>query len=95
MMVDSKSVNSKPVDSKPVHYISIITSYRKFSEGKQVHVGMEASKTNQTRMTPQYFHTIPIHLAPFCRHLHKYALCLLVVSRERLWKAFWWVVVGM
>ena len=54
MMVDSKSVNSKPVDSKPVdskpvYYISIITSYRKFSERKQVHVGMEASKTNQTR----------------------------------------------
>jgi len=33
----------------------------KFSEGKQAHVGMEASKTNQTRwesMTPQHFHTI-------------------------------------
>ena len=25
------------------------TSHKKFSEGKQVHVGMEASKTNQTR----------------------------------------------
>ena len=24
------------------------TSHKKFSEGKQVHVGMEASKTNQT-----------------------------------------------
>ena len=26
-----------------------ITSHKKFSEGKQVHVGMETSKTNQTR----------------------------------------------
>ena len=26
----------------------IIESHKKFSEGKQVHVGMEASKTNQT-----------------------------------------------
>ena len=25
------------------------TSHKKFSEGKQVHVGMEASKSNQTR----------------------------------------------
>ena len=25
------------------------TGHRKFSEGKRVHVGMEASKTNQTR----------------------------------------------
>ena len=26
-----------------------ITSHKKFSERKQVHVGMETSKTNQTR----------------------------------------------
>ena len=35
-------------------------SHKKFSEGKQAHVGMEALKTNQTRwesMTPQHFHT--------------------------------------
>ena len=38
------------------------TSHKKFSEGNQVDVEMEASKTNQTRwecMTPQHFHTIP------------------------------------
>ena len=43
-----------------------ITSHKKFSEGKQVHVGMEALKTNQTRwesMTPQHFHTIPTSCA--------------------------------
>ena len=37
------------------------TSHKKFSEGKQPHVGMEALKTNRTRwdsMTPQHFHTI-------------------------------------
>ena len=42
--------------------ICMYTSQKKFSEGKQAHVGMEALKTNQTRweaMTPQHFHTIP------------------------------------
>ena len=42
------------------------TSHKKFSEGKQAHVGMEASKTNQTRwksMTPQHLHTIPTSCA--------------------------------
>ena len=29
--------------------IATETSHKKFSEEKQVHVGMEASKTNQTR----------------------------------------------
>jgi len=42
------------------------TSHKKFSEGKQAHLGMEASKTSQTRwesMTPQHFHTIPTSCA--------------------------------
>ena len=42
------------------------TSHKKFSEGKQAHVGMEALKSNQTRwesMTPQHFHTIPTSCA--------------------------------
>ena len=42
------------------------TSHKKFSEEKQAHVGMEASKTNQTRwesMTPQHLHTIPTSCA--------------------------------
>ena len=34
-----------------------ITSHKKFSEGKQVHVGMKPSKTNQ------HFHTIPTSCA--------------------------------
>ena len=61
------------------------TSHKKSSERKQVHVGMEASKTNQTKMgmTPQHFHTIPTSCA-ICHHLHKYALCFFVVG---------WVVV--
>ena len=29
--------------------LQVDTSHKKFSEGKQMHVGMEASKTNQTR----------------------------------------------
>ena len=44
----------------------VYTSHKKFSEGKQAHVGMEALKTNRTRwesMTPQHFHTIPISCA--------------------------------
>ena len=45
-----------------IHYP---TSHKKFSEGKQAHVGMESSKTNQTRMgmTPQHLHTIPTSCA--------------------------------
>ena len=42
------------------------TSHKMFSEGKQVYVGMEASKTNHTRwesMTLQHFHTIPASCA--------------------------------
>ena len=44
------------------------TSHKKFSEGKQVHVGMEASKTNQTRW--EWHHntfTPSLHLVPFCQ----------------------------
>ena len=36
-----------------------MTSRKKFSEGKQAHVGMDASKTRWESMTPQHFHTIP------------------------------------
>ena len=46
--------------------ICMYTSQKKFSEGKQAHVGMEALKTNRTRwesMTPQHFHTIPTSCA--------------------------------
>ena len=69
----------------------IYTSHKKF-----LHVGMETSKTNQTRR--EWHHntfTPSLHLVPFCHHLHKYALCLLVVCREGLWKAVGWVVVGV
>ena len=41
---------------------------------------MEASEINQTRW--EWHHTTftpSLHLVPFCCHLHKYALCLLVV----------------
>ena len=42
-----------PLDPTPSRLekrsLLITTSNKKFSEGKQVHVGMEASKTNQTR----------------------------------------------
>ena len=39
--------------------------------------------------------TRSLHLVPFSCHLHKYALCLLVVCREVLWKAVGSVVVGV
>ena len=60
-----------------------ITSHKKFSEGKQTHVGMEALKTNQTRwesMTPQHFHTIPTScgiLPPLAQ------ICYVFVSLQR------------
>ena len=70
---------------------SIMTSHKKFSEGKQAHVVMEALKTNQTRwesMTPQHFHTIPTSCAIF---LPLTQICdVLVVCREGLVE---WVVV--
>ena len=43
-------------------------------------------------MTPQHF-TPSQHLVPFCDHLHKYAICLLVVCREGLWETVRTVVV--
>ena len=36
-------------NSKTTAEVLHSTSHKKFSEGKQVHLGMEASKTNQTR----------------------------------------------
>ena len=44
------------------------TSLKKFPEGKQVNVGMEASKPNQTRW--EWHHnafTPSLHLVPFCQ----------------------------
>ena len=48
-------------------------------------------KTNKTRWK-WHHNTYTPHLVPFCHHLHKYALCLLVVCRGGLWKAVY--VVG-
>ena len=81
--------------SKP--HTSLCKSHKKFSEGKQAHVGMEALKTNRTRwesMTPQHFHTIPTSCAILPAQF-QYAMCLLVVCREGLWKAVGSVVVGV
>ena len=61
---------------------------KKFSEWKQVHVGMEPPKTSQTRW--EWHHntfTPSLHLVPFCQ------VCLaFVVCTGGLWKAVEWVV---
>ena len=60
-------------------HVSGMSKYSGWPEEKQVHVGMEASKTNQTRW--EWHHNIftpSLHLVPFCRHLHKYGSCLFV-----------------
>ena len=45
-----------------------------------MHVGMEASKTNQTSLEGHHNTFTPfLHLVPFCHRLHKYALCFFVV----------------
>ena len=45
---------------------------QKFSEWKQADVGIEFSKTNQTRLEwPHNTFTPSLHLLPFCCHLHK------------------------
>ena len=75
--------------------IHTYTSHKMFSEWKQAHVGMELSKTNQTRWEWHHNTCTPsLHLVPFCRHLDKCALCLLVVCRG-LCKAVWWEVLGV
>ena len=51
-------------------------------------VGMEASKTNQTRwesMTPQHFHTIPTSCA-ILQPLTQICFVFVSVCREGLWK---------
>ena len=51
------------------------TSHRKFSEGKQVHVGMKASKTNQTRWGWHHnTFTASLHLVPFANYVHRKTL---------------------
>ena len=44
------------------------TSHKKFSKGKQVHVGMERSKTSRTRWERHHNTFTPsLHLVPFCQ----------------------------
>ena len=51
------------------------TSPKKFSKGKQVHVGMERSKTSRTRWERHHNTFTPsLHLVPFCQ------LCFVFVS---------------
>ena len=48
---------------------------KKFSKGKQAHVGMEPSKTSQTRCERHHNTFTPsLHLVPFCQ------LCFVFVS---------------
>ena len=51
------------------------TSPKKFSKGKQAHVGMERSKTSRTRWERHHNTFTPsLHLVPFCQ------LCFVFVS---------------
>ena len=65
---------------------------KKFSEGKQAHVGMEASKTNQTRWkSPQHFHTIPTSCAillPLTQICYVFVSCV----QRRVVEGGGWVV---
>ena len=56
-----------------------------------MHVGMEPSKTNQTRWEQHHNNFTPsLHLVPFCQ------LCFVfVVFIGGLWKAVGWVVLGV
>jgi len=49
------------------HLVFYVIGCIQVTKGKQVHVGMEASKTNQTSNT----FTPSLHLVPFCCHLHE------------------------
>ena len=48
----------------PIYHLKIHKSYKKFSEGKQVHVGVEALKTNRTRWE-RYHNTFTPSLASY------------------------------
>ena len=55
-----------------MYYIKVT---KKFSKGKQAHVGMEPSKTSQTRRERHHNTFTPsLHLVPFCQ------LCFVFVS---------------
>ena len=60
---------------------AVETTHKQFSKGKQVHVRMELSKTNQTRW--EWHHNIyapSLHLVPFCLLCtpQNYALCIFI-----------------
>ena len=66
------------VDDSERAYIQVI---KMFSKGKQAHVGMEPSKTSQTRCERHHNTFTPsLHLVPFCQ------LCIFVVNAVESWK---------
>ena len=74
-------------------YLAICKVTKKFFKWKQAHVGMEPSKTSQTRREQHHnTFTSSLHLVPFCQ---LYALCLLVVCRAGLWKEVGRVLLGV
>ena len=57
-------------------YKSLILVTKKFSEWKQAHIGMEPSKTNQTKWNDTTTLIIPIHLVPFCQVWFAFVRCV-------------------
>ena len=73
-----------------IHHQGATFILSKFFEQKQEHVGIEPSKTNQTRWE-WHHNTFTTFLYILC-HFSNYVLCLLFVCIEGLWKAVGWVV---
>ena len=70
----------------------ILYNHKKFSEWKQVHVGIVPSKTNKL----DWNDTTKLSQHPYILcHFADYALCLLVVFIGRLRKAVGWVVLSV
>ena len=77
------------VEERITILVGYLYSRKNVFQMKQAHVGMEHSKTSQTR-SEQYHNTFIPSL-----HLADYALCLLVVWIRGLWKAVGRVVLGV
>ena len=68
--------------------LEALKSKKSFLKENKRMYGWKPLKTNQSRWEWHHnIYTPSLHLVPFCCHLHKYALCLLVLCREGLWKA--------
>ena len=75
MMSNIRNYRDNAYSNSGTCTVPYTTSPKKFSKGKQAHVGMERSKTSRTRWERHHNTFTPsLHLVPFCQ------LCFVFVS---------------